>query len=97
MQACYSVCFAIAYYAYLCTSGMCKTARFLTVMDTHGKNRPDMQVIRKGNTIQVGDWTITCNLTEKGKNNIFDTACYWSRFSNELLYSNSSSQIADKA
>ena len=26
-----------------------------------------MQVIRKGNTVQVGDWTINCNLTEKGK------------------------------
>ena len=53
------------------TTVPCKTARFLTVMDTHGKNRPDMQVIRKGNTIQVGDWTITCNLTEKGKAAIY--------------------------
>ena len=49
------------------TTVPCKTARFLTVMDTHGDNRPDMQVVRKGNIIQVGDWTITCNLTEKGK------------------------------
>ena len=46
------------------TTVPCKTARFLTVMDTHGDNRPDMQVVRKGNIIQVGDWTITCNLTE---------------------------------
>ena len=53
------------------TTVPCKTARFLTVMDTHGKNRPDMQVVRKGNTIQVGDWTITCNLTEKGKAAIY--------------------------
>lgn len=36
-------------------------------MDTHGDNRPDMKVVRQGNTVQVGDWTITCNLTEKGK------------------------------
>ena len=53
------------------TTVPCKTARFLTVMDTHGKNRPDMQVVRKGNTIQIGDWTITCNLTEKGKAAIY--------------------------
>ena len=45
----------------------CKTARFLTVMDTHGNNRADMKVVRQGNTVQVGDWIITCNLTEKGK------------------------------
>lgn len=44
-----------------------KTARFLTVMDTHGDNRSDMKVVRKGNTVQVGDWIINCNLTEKGK------------------------------
>ena len=53
------------------TTVPCKTARFLTVMDTHGKNRPDMQVVRKGNTIQVGDWTVACNLTEKGKAAIY--------------------------
>ncbi|KAB4519194.1 heparinase, partial [Bacteroides thetaiotaomicron] len=45
----------------------CKTARFLTVMDTHGNKRADMKVVRQGNTVQVGDWIITCNLTEKGK------------------------------
>ena len=45
----------------------CKTARFLTVMDTYGNNRADMKVVRQGNTVQVGDWIITCNLTEKGK------------------------------
>lgn len=49
------------------TTVPCKTARFLTVMDTHGNNRSDMKVIRKGNTIQVGNWVITCNLTDKGK------------------------------
>ncbi len=49
------------------TTVPCKTARFLTIMNTHGNNCPDMKVTRKGNTIQVGDWTITCNLTGKGK------------------------------
>lgn len=49
------------------TTVPCKTARFLTVMDTHGNNRPDMEVARKGNTVQVGNWVITCNLTDKGK------------------------------
>ena len=49
------------------TTVPCKTARFLTVMYTHGNNRPNMKVIRKGNTVQVGDWIITCNLTDKGK------------------------------
>lgn len=49
------------------TTTPCSTARFLTIMDTHGANRPDMKVIRKGNTVQVGEWTVTCNLTEKGK------------------------------
>ena len=52
------------------TTVPCKIARFLTVMDTHGNNRPDMKVIRKGNTVQVGDWIITCNLTDKGKSAI---------------------------
>ena len=69
MQACYSVCFAIAYYAYLCTSGM-----FLICIPVYH-----------------------CHCNKGNENNIFDTACYWSRFSNELLYSNSSSQITDKA
>ena len=36
-------------------------------MDTHGNNRSDMEVTRKGNTVQVGNWVITCNLTDKGK------------------------------
>ena len=49
------------------TTVPCKVARFLTVMDTHGNNRPDMKVVRNGNTVQVGDWVINCNLTEKGK------------------------------
>ena len=26
-----------------------------------------MKVVRNGNTVQVGDWIINCNLTEKGK------------------------------
>lgn len=49
------------------TTSKCSAARFLTIMDTHGNERQDMKVIRKGNTFQVGGWTITCNVTDKGK------------------------------
>lgn len=42
-------------------------ARLLTIIDTHGKDRADMQIIRKGDSWQVGDWIIRCNLTPKGK------------------------------
>lgn len=41
-------------------------ARFMTIIDTHGNERAAMPVTRKGNTWQVGDWTIKCNLTPKG-------------------------------
>ena len=34
----------------------CKTARFLTVMDTHGNNRADMKVVRQGNTSRRLDY-----------------------------------------
>ena len=43
------------------------TARFLTIIDTHGKERTDLPVTRKGDTWYVGDWVIKCNLTPKGK------------------------------
>lgn len=45
----------------------CEKARFLTVMDTHGNDRVDRVVIRKGNTIEVGGWKIECNLTNSGE------------------------------
>lgn len=49
------------------TTTSCSTARFLTIMNTHGADRAEMKVTRKGNTLQVGDWTITCNLSDKGR------------------------------
>lgn len=49
------------------TTPACKTARFLTVIDTHGKDRPDMNVVREGDTFEVGDWKIRCNLTSSGE------------------------------
>lgn len=49
------------------TTVPCTVARFLTVMDTHGANRENIQVVRKGNTLHVGNWEIQCNLSEKGK------------------------------
>jgi len=48
------------------TTPACKRAHFLTVMDTHGNDRADMDVIRNGDTIEVGEWEITCNLTAEG-------------------------------
>lgn len=52
------------------TTVQCSIARFLTIMDIHGDNRPDMEVIRKGNKFQTGDWIITCNLSEEGRASI---------------------------
>ncbi len=49
------------------TTSQAATARFLTIIDTHGKDRADMKVTRKGDTWQVGDWVIQCNLTPTGK------------------------------
>lgn len=49
------------------TTPACSKARFLTVIDTHGKNREDLKVTRKGNTIKVGEWEIHANLTAKGE------------------------------
>lgn len=43
------------------------TARFLTIIDTHGSNRESLPVTHQGNIWQVGDWTIQCNLTPQGK------------------------------
>ena len=48
------------------TTAKTKNARFLTVIDTHDKDRKDTAIERKGNTVQVGEWTITCNLTPNG-------------------------------
>lgn len=42
-------------------------ARFLTILDTHGRERSGIKVIREGDTFRVGDWKIRCNLTPKGK------------------------------
>lgn len=42
-------------------------ARFLTIIDTHGKDRADMQIVRRGDSWLVGDWIIRCNLTPQGK------------------------------
>lgn len=44
-----------------------RTARFLTIIDTHGANREDMKVVRQGDSWQVDNWTIRCNLTPQGK------------------------------
>ncbi|EJW89347.1 Heparinase II/III-like protein [gut metagenome] len=44
------------------TSQPAKKLCFLNVLDVHGDNREDMQVVREGNRILVGDWIITCNL-----------------------------------
>lgn len=49
------------------TTPKVSTTRFLTIIDTHGKDRADIKVIRKGDSWQVGDWTIRCNLTQEGK------------------------------
>ena len=39
----------------------------MTIIDTHGKDRTDIKVVRKGDTWQIGDWMIRCNLTPTGK------------------------------
>lgn len=49
------------------TTPKCKTARFLTVIDTHGSERTDLKVTRKDNVIRVGEWIINCNLDSQGK------------------------------
>lgn len=48
------------------TTPACAKARFLTVIDTHGNDRADLKVTRKGDMIEVGGWKIHCNLTSKG-------------------------------
>lgn len=42
-------------------------ARFLTIIDTHGTDRGDLEVVREGDVFRVGDWQIHCNLTAEGK------------------------------
>ncbi len=49
------------------TTSACKKARFLTIIDTHGRDREDRKVIRKGNSIETGNWKIDCNLTDGGE------------------------------
>lgn len=51
----------------------CATARFLTIIDTHGDNRSDVEVTRQGNEFQVDRWVISCNLSERGKASIHVT------------------------
>lgn len=71
------------------TTPAVKIARFLTIIDTHGKERDDYEITRKGNTVKVGDWTIQCNLSAKGhaaitvKNNKGDAAVVYDRGKNE--------------
>ena len=49
------------------TTPKAPVARFLTIIDTHDTNKKDIEVIHKGDSFQVGDWEIHCNLTPKGK------------------------------
>lgn len=49
------------------TTPACGKARFLTVIDTHGSDETDAEVIRKGDVVEVGGWTIHCNLTAFGE------------------------------
>ena len=42
------------------------TARFLTILDTHGEEREDLPVVRQDDTFQIGDWIIRCNLHPDG-------------------------------
>lgn len=48
----------------------CLSVRFLTIMDIHGHDRADAIISHKGNTFYVQEWTIQCNLTNKGKSEI---------------------------
>jgi hypothetical protein len=48
------------------TTPKSKTVRFLTIIDTHGQDKPDIKIIRKGNEIQIDDWIIHCNLSNQG-------------------------------
>jgi len=49
------------------TTPKCSSVRFLTIMDVHGLDRKDAIISREGNTFYVHEWTIHCNLTNKGK------------------------------
>ena len=48
------------------TTPKAQTARFLTIIDTHGKTREAWEVTRQGNTLHVAGWTIDCNLNAEG-------------------------------
>ncbi len=48
------------------TTPKAQTARFLTIIDTHGNDRQGWEVTREGNTLQVAGWTIECNLGATG-------------------------------
>ncbi len=41
-------------------------ARFLTVIDTHGKERNDYHIEIVGESLKVADWLIRCNVTKTG-------------------------------
>lgn len=49
------------------TTPLCQKARFLTIIDTHGKERADLVVKQHGDTWEVAGWSIHCNLTPEGK------------------------------
>ncbi|MEG0039886.1 MAG: heparinase II/III family protein, partial [Bacteroides sp.] len=48
------------------TTPKAQTARFLSIIDTHGNDRQGWEVTREGNTLQVAGWTIECNLGATG-------------------------------
>lgn len=48
------------------TTEKCTVVRFLTVVDTHGPDREDMEVTSKNETVIVNGWKIRCNLTAEG-------------------------------
>ncbi len=49
------------------TTPKAAVARFLTILDTHGRERAGLKVVREGDTFRVGDWEIRCNLTPEGR------------------------------
>lgn len=47
-----------------------RKVRFLTIIDTHGKERTDLTVSRHEDTWDIAGWRIRCNLTPEGKASI---------------------------
>lgn len=45
-------------------TGKSERARFLAVIDTHGSEREDFDIIVDGNNIKIAGWNIQCNLTK---------------------------------